>query len=60
MLDADYQLSIYATIELNGDPWGTWRISRISTGQISLLGKDPLVPRYPYFADSSGGNATDI
>lgn len=56
-VEPDYKMSIYATVQQNNAPWG---ISRLSTGQVSLQGNDPLALQYPYFSDSTAGNGTDI
>ncbi|KIM29136.1 hypothetical protein M408DRAFT_16108 [Serendipita vermifera MAFF 305830] len=56
-IEPDYQMTISATVQQNGAPWG---ISRLSTAQVSLAGLDPLTLQYPYFADSTAGAGTDV
>jgi len=50
-------MKISAIIQRNNAPWG---ISRVSTGQVSLRGRDPLSLQFPFFADDSGGAGTDV
>jgi len=50
-------MSISAVVQQNNAPWG---VSRVSTGQVSLKGFDPLALQYPYFADETGGAGTDV